>query len=306
MTTPIALEGIAPAIVSPCFEDGRPDGDAFIRLAERFYAAGVHGLYVSGATGDGYATRAEDRRLFARLGVEISKDRGFSMIHVGTQDSSSACALAEHAASIGADAVASIPPANRRFPEIERYYRALASAAGGKPVFVYHIPPLTHYSHSADELSRLLDIPGVAGLKFTDYNLLLMRQILERRPDAKIFYGRDEQIVAGLLYGACGGIGSTYNLVPDWFVAIWQAWRLGNIDAAMLIQKQQDRLISLLMIHGIPATLEALLSREGSIRRCYREPAEPLDLAACPQIPSKIRSLVENFSPARKPSLAAA
>ncbi len=292
------LRGIAPAIVSPCFDDGRPDADAFIRLAEGFYSSGVQGLYVCGATGDGYTTRPDDRRLFAELAIEVSKGRGFAMIHVGTQDTASACALAEHAAHAGADAIASIPPINRSFRELGAYYRSLVSAASGKPVFVYHIPPLTHYSHTSDELVSLLDIPGIVGLKFTDYNLLLMRQILERRPEAKIFYGRDEQFVAGMLYGACGGIGSTYNLVPHWFVDMWKAVECGEITRAMSIQEQQVRLISLLMMHGIPTTLEAVLRRLEKTRRCYRQPAECLDETLLASIYPQIRLLLDADIPA--------
>ena len=47
------LEGIIPAITSPCNEEDAFQEKTFMKLADWLYQQGVDGLYVCGATGDG-------------------------------------------------------------------------------------------------------------------------------------------------------------------------------------------------------------------------------------------------------------
>ena len=47
------FSGILPAVVTPFDSEGRFQERAFERLLGRLYAAGVHGVYVCGTTGEG-------------------------------------------------------------------------------------------------------------------------------------------------------------------------------------------------------------------------------------------------------------
>lgn len=47
-----------------------------------------------------------------------------------------------------------------------------------------------------------------------------------------MFNGRDEVLIAGLLMGASGGIGSFYNLVPELFLQIYEAGCIGHWEEA--------------------------------------------------------------------------
>jgi len=160
-----ALDGIYPAIASPCDGRGAFMEDHFVELAQRLYAGSVHGLYVCGSTGDCYNMTADERRRATERAVEVSRAAGGKVItHVGANDTTEAVALAAHAAAAGADAIASRPPMDREPDAWPAYYAELAQAAGDRPLLVYFIPVLTKHRSTYDELLALLDVAHVVGL----------------------------------------------------------------------------------------------------------------------------------------------
>lgn len=288
-----SFEGILPAIVSPCDDRELFDDAGFLKLSRDLYKAGVDGLYVCGLTGDGYSMTAEDRMRAAVCAVEASRGRGTVLVHVGAQDTRTACKLAAHAVESGADGVASIPPIHRSHSEILGYYRDLARAASGAPLFVYHIPTYTNSTPTADQFADLLRIDGVVGLKFTDYNLLLLKNILAREPEATVLYGRDEQLLAGLMFGARGGVGSTYNIVPKLCVGIWKAHQKKDWRLAMRIQERLVAVLQALEPFGVIPGMAAVLRETHGLQRCMRRPGILVDRREGRRLARRISSLLE-------------
>src|SRR3990172_6329121 len=108
------LKGIMPAVASPCDREDKFLEDKFARLITVLYRQGVHGLYICGATGDGYNMHLDERKRAVEIAVKISKQyNGAVIMHVGTSSTRDAMELAGHAAKTGAVAVSSMPPANR-------------------------------------------------------------------------------------------------------------------------------------------------------------------------------------------------
>lgn len=271
--------GIVPAIASPCDENDVFLPETFAALAERLYQEGVHGLYVCGITGDGYKMRLAERKQAAEIAVKASAEYdGKTIVHVGSQSNSrDAIELAQHAAKAGAEAVASIPPAFCSQEKLVEYYADIAKASE-LPLFVYHIPMLTGRNTSVDEMVELLDIPGVVGLKFSDWNLFFMKQLLLARPDIVVFNGLDEILTAGLLYGAHGGIGMWYNLFPKLDLGIYQAVSDGHVARAMELQGRLLAFCDLaLKTTGFHPVFEHLMRERGIGPRCFRRPRGKLD-----------------------------
>ena len=79
------FKGILPAIASPCDENDQFLPDKFAELASWLYDSGVDGLYVCGATGDGYKVRLAERKKAAETAVEVSRSHDdVVMDHVET------------------------------------------------------------------------------------------------------------------------------------------------------------------------------------------------------------------------------
>src|SRR4029078_12936916 len=222
---------ILPALVTPLTSSGQLDTKSTERLIDHLYNKGVGGLYITGSTGEGIYLTAEIRKRTAEIAVNLSKGRGNVIVHVGAIQTAMAMELANHAAKIGADAVSSIPPfaGGYSWAEVHSFYSDLARASK-LPVIAYYIPGLTGQQRSLDELASLLSIPNIGGYKFTDYNLYTMQRLLARFGADQIMYnGPDEMLALGLQFGAHGGIGTTYNVMPELIGEVGNLCRAGKI-----------------------------------------------------------------------------
>ena len=197
-------------------------------MLARVYAAGVHGIYVGGTTGEGPLQSAAERKAVIDAAVAYSPAGKHVMIHVGASSPTEAIDLAAHAARAGAHAISSLPPlgGSFNFDEIRDYYHALG-AESALPLVVYYFPQLAPALATRAQLTAICELPNVAGFKFTDFDLFTLS--LVRRPGLAGFNGRDEVLAAGLLMGADGGIGTFYNLVPELFVKIYDLGPRGTM-----------------------------------------------------------------------------
>ena len=271
------LKGIYAPVVSPCDDHDRLLSDVFAKNIERLYSKGINGLYVCGATGDAFSLKMEERKEMIRIACEISADRGrYVIAHVGAAHIRDSAEMAAFAADSGAAAVASIPPVNMSTSHLVEYYTEVARASG-IPVFVYHIPVLTHSHPTVEDMLRLLDIEGVAGLKLTDWNLFFMKQLKAERPDIIVYNGYDELMALGLIYGADGCIGTWVNMFPDMYVKVYKYVSEGDLTKAMLVQNAFADFLTLGWRHGIGDVFEYLMRREGHAAKCFRKPSDRMD-----------------------------
>jgi N-acetylneuraminate lyase len=255
------FHGIMPAIVTPLDQEGRFNPDAFLRLIERFNSAGVDGLYVCGQTGEGWQQSLEQRKQVAEAAVRFSPAGKTVIVHVGAQSLSEATKLASHASEIGAHAISSLPPAGSySFEEIREYYRAVA-ASSHVPLLIYYFPSLAPSIRTTAQILQLCELPNVAGLKYTDSDLFKLWEI--RRTGAVVFNGSDEMLVAGLIMGANGGIGSIYNLVPDRFSSLYRHAVAGRWQEAQATQNSINELISVILRFPVNTAVKAVLKWSG-------------------------------------------
>lgn len=248
-----SFHGILPAVVTPFDERGRFNTATFEKLLKRYYDAGVNGLYLCGSTGEGLLQAPEQRRCVTEAAMQNAPPDKQIIVHVGAATTADAVELARHAARHGAHAVSSLPPpGNYSFVEVRDYYRDLA-AASDAPMLVYFFPGASAAITTLDQLLELCALPNVIGLKFTDFDLFKLMRL--KQSGATVFNGYDEVLAAGLLMGADGGIGTTYSLLPEYYVRLYAAARAGHWEEARALQREINELISLVVQYPvIPAT----------------------------------------------------
>ena len=268
------FRGILPAVVTPFTQDRKFSTPVMERLLDRIYTAGVHGVYVCGQTGEGLQQTVVTRQKAAEIAVRCSPKGKTVIVHVGAHDSADAIQLARHAQRIGAHAISSLPPGGvTRFADIRQYYRRLASSSD-LPLLVYYFPETCAAITTADQILELCEIPGIIGLKFTDFDLFKLWRI--KLAGKLVFNGRDEILSAGLFMGADGGIGSTYNLFPQLFVQAYNLATKGQWVAARAVQEKINELISILVRFPFVPAIKSILKWTG------------LDCGFCLSKPSKL------------------
>jgi N-acetylneuraminate lyase len=253
---------ILPALVTPLNPDGSLDERSTARLVDHLYQQGVGGLYVTGSTGEGVWLDGALRRRVVEIACEKSRGRGTVLVHVGAVQASLAYELAQHAGECGADAVSSIPPffGGYSWDEVASFYAELARRSP-LPVVAYYIPGLTGARHGIDELAKLLQLPNIAGFKWTDPNLYAMQRLAKRMGSDQVMYnGPDEMLALGLQFGAHGGIGTTYNFMPQLILQVYRHCQRGEFAAAVATQRQVNDIIEpLLMFQGLAASKQILV-----------------------------------------------
>lgn len=260
----VKFTGVMSALVSCVDEDGKVYEQDMRRLMEWQLAAGLQGFYLCGGTGEGPVLQKETRMRIAEIAKDAVGDRAKLIAHVGAIDLKTAVELARHAGEIGLDAVSSVPPFFFHYgeKEIADYYRALADASG-LPLLMY-ASPLSGIQITWDMVDRLMDIPGMIGLKWTSYDYFTMHRIRELRGgNINVINGPDECLLCGLTMGADGGIGATYNLMPKLFAEIYDNYRAGNLEAAQKAQFKANKLIEILLKFGVVTGIKDALRMIG-------------------------------------------
>lgn len=244
-----------PAMLTPLDDDGTPRLSVIDRLVDVFVQQELGGLYVLGSTGQGILLPVETRRQVAKRVVQAAAGRIPVMLHVGAVATDDAVALAEHAAEIGADAVSSVPPIYypARFDAVLEHYRRVGSATD-LPFFPYHasflaqaLPPAAQYAE------QLLDLPNVAGMKFTDHNMYVLGLLHEYSGGRLfLFSGADELLCQAAVSGASGAIGSFYNVFGDVCQQVRQAFVAGDVQRGRRFMLCFQRTIDSILVRGGP------------------------------------------------------
>ncbi|HQR34436.1 MAG TPA: dihydrodipicolinate synthase family protein, partial [Blastocatellia bacterium] len=157
--------------------------------------------------------------------------------------------------------VSALPPiGNYSFGEIKAYYSAIA-AASDVPLLIYYFPAFAPNLNSLAQILELCAIPNIIGLKFTANDLFLLSEI--KKSGATIFYGTDEMLVAGLIMGADGGIGSFYNVAPELFVQLYRQAQAGDWEQARQTQRPINELISIGLNFPVQPVVKSMLRRQG-------------------------------------------
>ena len=105
------LRGALAAALTPLRDAGEAlDEEAFGPYVDFLAAGGVDGLLALGTTGEGFLLPVEQRLRAAQLFVEAANGRLLVAVHCGAQSTWDTVELAAHAADLGVDGVAVMPP----------------------------------------------------------------------------------------------------------------------------------------------------------------------------------------------------
>jgi len=255
------LCGILPALVTPVDADRVFQPRPYERLLERVYAAGVDGVYVCGQTGEGLQLPSAERQRAAECALRNSPRGKRVIVHVGAASTGEAIALARHAARSGAHALSSLPPAGAySFEEVREYYREVA-AASDLPFLVYYFPALAPAIRTTEQVLSLCQLPHVAGLKFTHSDFFGLWTL--RRSGAVVFNGYDEMLIAGLIMGASGGVGGTYNVIPGSIVELYRLAQEGRWEEGRRVQDRINEFVSVVLSYPLVSALKTILGWQG-------------------------------------------
>jgi N-acetylneuraminate lyase len=260
------IKGLIAAVATPMYADGEVNLGAIDNYAEFLIRRGVSGVFVCGTSGEGLLMTSDERKKVAEKWMDYS-DRLKVLVHVGSTSYKIASDLASHAESIGVDAISAMGPCflqPSRAEELVAFNKTIAGKAPNIPYYYYHIPGTSGVHVNMTEFIRLADkeIPNFNGIKFTDFNTFQMQECIDYQGKKyDILHGHDETLVSGLLIGATGAIGTSYNVASPVFLKLLDAFNSGDVENAVSLQAKANIIVKLMCkpsncIVGVKAMLE--------------------------------------------------
>ena len=288
------LRGVMAALLTPFNSQQALDKESLRRLVQFNIDQVIDGLYVGGSTGEAFVQSLSEREQVLEIVAEEAKGKITLIAHVGCVSTAESQQLARAASGYGFDAVSAVTPFYYPFSFEEHceHYRAIIDSADGLPMVVYNIPALSGVKLTLEQISTLVTMPGVGALKQTSGDLFQMEQIRRAHPELVLYNGYDEIFASGLLAGADGGIGSTYNIMGWRYQGIVSALKAGDIARAQALQSECNRVIDLLIKVGVFRGLKTVLHYMDvvAVPLC-RKPFAPVDEKYLPELKALAQQL---------------
>ncbi len=274
------LHGIVTAIVTPFRSDERIDYKAWQDLIEIQIASGVHGLLVAGGQGEFFALDEEEREVAARFCAQSVDGRIPVYVNAGAVTTRETVSLAQKAESDGVDAIVVVTPYYLRPSEDELTDHYVEVARSVRiPVLGYTVPERTGVDLTPALAERIKEMAeNFVGLKDSSGDLERIGAYTEL--GLRVFMGRDHLILDGLERGCAGAVSACANVVPRAFVALYDAWRAGDVESARRMQALVEPLRSAFSLGTFPAVIKEALDAIGLKAGGCRRPVGPLPVEA--------------------------
>ena len=269
------FKGLFTAQLTPFDKNNKINLPALEKLIKHNIDMGVTGFYVGGSTAEAFHLSAAERKYLLEAVRAMAPDKTI-IAHIGSLNMAEAIDLAEHAEKAGADAISSVAPFYYKFTfeELKDYYFGIADSVE-IPMLVYNFPMYTGVTMTMKEFDQFFASDKFFGLKHTSSDFFTLERIKEKYPDKIALNGFDEMFLSGLIMGADGGIGSTYNFMANKFAKIIELFNAGKIDEAREIQHTINKIVEVLFrIELMPAQKEVLNQLGfdfGNCRKPFRE-----------------------------------
>lgn len=239
-------QGIIPAFYACYDKDGKVSEQRTRALARHFVRKGVKGLYVCGSSGECIYLKVKERKKILETVMDEVGGELTVIAHVACNNTEDSRKLAAHAESLGVDAIAAIPPIYFHLPDhaVARYWNDISAAAPNTDFIIYNIPQLAGAKLTVPLYLRMLENNKVIGVKNSSESTQDIQMFKDAGGEGHVVMnGPDEQLVSGLAIGADGGIGGTYGVMPELYLAIFDAVKKGDIPRARDIQNDACRII---------------------------------------------------------------
>ena len=211
------------AAATPLTDGGAELDEAAVWPYVRFLTdGGADGVFACGTTGEGVLLRLEERKRAAV--VFRAALRGTLIVHAGAQSTADTAELAEHAAEIGADGVAVIPPPYFPLDEaaLAAHLVAAARACDPLPFFIYCFAARSGYLVSLAVIERVREAAtNLAGLKVSESPWASVEPYFGA--GLPVFVGQEPLIPRALAAGAVGVVSGLAAAFPEAIRAVLDA-----------------------------------------------------------------------------------
>ena len=244
----LTLEGTFTAMVTP-FAGDTINEPKLREMVEFQIENGISGLVPCGTTGESPTLSHEEHHRVIDIVIEAVNGRVPVIAGTGSNNTTEAISLTEHALKSGADAALLITPYYNRPSQagLIEHYRTIARKCE-LPLIVYNCPGRTSVNTTAETVVELSSEPNIVGLKEASGNMdQICDIIINTSNDFTVLSGDDSMTVPMISVGAKGVISVTSNIAPGKIVEMTGSALDGDFETAREIHSELFPLMRILM-----------------------------------------------------------
>jgi 4-hydroxy-tetrahydrodipicolinate synthase len=287
------FKGAITALITP-FKDGKVDAQKFADFIEWQIKEGIHGLVPCGTTGESPTLTHERHNEVIDICVEVTKGRVPVIAGAGSNSTSEAISLAQHAQKAKADAIlVATPYYNKPNQEgLYQHFKAIHDAADIN-IILYNIPGRSVIDMTDETIARLAQLERVVGLKDATGDLARVGSLINKL-DGKEFCllsGEDATAVGFNAQGGNGVISVSSNVAPAKVAQVQELCLEGKYIEATKLQNKLIQLHTAMFCDSSPAPAKYAASLMGLCDNELRLPLIPLLEEKRPQVEKAIKDL---------------
>ena len=262
-------------------EGGDVDLAAFAANIRAHLAAGMHGIVVTGSTGEAALLDFDERGALVDTAREMVPSDKRLIVGTGAESTRACIKLTRDAASRGADGVLVVAPhyygAAMTEAALRHHYHAVADASP-VPVMLYSIPKYMHFALSPALVSDLARHENVIGIKDSSGNRELFAEYMKAQ-SAKfsVLTGNAPMFHHALSIGSRGGILAVALFAAALTMDLYDAAQRGDSEGAAAAQARVTPLGARIVGEMGVAGVKSAMDRVGLVGGPVRSPLLPLD-----------------------------
>ncbi len=258
------LHGIFPPITTPFDHNGELYPAKVKHNIECWNRTGLAGYVVCGSTGESVMLTTEEKVRLWSLVAEAAAPEKLLLAGTGMESVRETVALTNQAADLGYKAAMVRTP---------HYYKNLLNNAAAQklffravadqtkiPLMIYNWPQATGIDIPAEAVIELSEHPNIIAVKESSGSLeKVMKMVREARPGFQVLSGSAPTLWPCFMVGCVGAVLAYANADPYSTIAIWEAWRTRDFEAASDWQARMANAAVLVTVkYGIPGLKYAM------------------------------------------------
>lgn len=258
------LQGIYPPVTTPFDHEGNIYKAKVRHNIEKWNLTGLAGYVVGGSTGESVMLTAQEKLELWGMVAECAAPEKLLIAGTGVESVRETVCLTNAAADLGYKVAMVRTPhyyknlLNNAAAQM-LYYRTVADQAK-IPLIIYNFPQATGLDIPADAVVELSQHPNIIGIKESSGNIeKTMKMVRESKEGFNVLVGSAPTLWPSFMVGAVGAVLAYANAAPYSTIALYEAVRTREYDAA---RDWQNRIAQAAVLvttkYGIPGLKYAM------------------------------------------------
>lgn len=269
------FKGVFTALVTPFTEYNTVDYASLERIVNAQIEAGIDGLVPCGTTGESPTLSHEEHARVIAQTIKYAKGRVPVIAGTGSNATSEAISLSQHAQDAGADAVLLVNPYYNKPTQKGLYlhFKAIAESVS-IPCILYNIKGRTGINLETETLTRLEnECPNIVAVKEASGDMHQMCDVIaSKKKGFSVLSGDDNLSLELIKNGGDGVISVASNIFPREMTEMIHAALDGNFEKADRLNAWFADFFKVCFIETNPIPIKTAMAYAGHCKEIFRLP----------------------------------